>query len=131
MVDYIAPAGPRRSGKRNRRAIATLGMAITVAGLLPACQGPPPNDPTRSAAILGLDGGAVRKLLGEPGLIRRETPAEVWQYRTAGCVLDVVLYDQANGPRVVYAEARTSAAEPAHTDDCLSDVVTAKRSATS
>jgi hypothetical protein len=130
MVDQFAPARPRRTGKLNRRAVA-LGVAITVAGLLSACQASSPSDPTRSAAILGLDSGAVRKLLGEPGLIRRETPAEVWQYRTAGCVLDVVLYDQASGPRVVYAEARTSAAEPAPTDDCLSDVVTAKRSATS
>ena len=131
MVDQFAPARPRRTGKLNRRAVATLGVAIIVAGLLSACQASAPTDPTRSAAILGLDSGAVRKLLGEPGLIRRETPAEVWQYRTAGCVLDVVLYDQASGPRVVYAEARTSAAEPAATDDCLSDVVTAKRSATS
>ena len=131
MVDQFAPARPRRTGKLNRRAVATLGVAIIVAGLLSACQASAPTDPTRSAAILGLDSGAVRKLLGEPGLIRRETPAEVWQYRTAGCVLDVVLYDQASGPRVVYAEARTSAAEPAPTDDCLSDVVTAKRSATS
>ena len=85
----------------------------------------------RSAAILGLDGAEVRLLLGDPGLIRRETPAEVWQYRTAGCVLDVVLYDQESGARGVYAEARTPRAEPAPTDLCLSDVLTTKQSTTS
>jgi hypothetical protein len=132
MLEESAPAGPRRTGKLNQRAVATLGMAVAMGGLLSACQGQPEaSDPVRSAAILGLDSGAVRKLLGEPGLIRRETPAEVWQYRTADCVLDVVLYDHATGPRVAYAEARTSAAEPAPTDACLSDVLTAKQSATS
>jgi len=135
MVDGFAPAGPRRTSKLDRRAVATLGVVFTMGGLLSACQGQPdassPSDPVRSSAILGLDGGAVRKLLGEPGLIRHETPAQVWQYRTAGCILDVVLYDQATGPRVAYAEARTAAAEPARTDDCLSDVLTAKQSTTS
>jgi hypothetical protein len=132
MLEVSAPAGPRRRGKLNERAVATFGAIIAMGGVLAACQAQPgPSDPVRSAAILGLDGGAVRKLLGEPGLIRRETPAEVWQYRTADCVLDVVLYDNATGPRVAYAEARTSAAEPTPTDACLSDVLTTKQSATS
>lgn len=132
MLEESAPAGPQRTGKLNQRAVATLGVVVAMGGLLAACQGQPgTSDPVRSAAILGLDSGAVRKLLGEPGLIRRETPAEVWQYRTTDCVLDVVLYDHATGPRVAYAEARTSAAEPAPTDACLSDVLTAKGSATS
>jgi hypothetical protein len=131
MLERSAPAGPWRRGKLDKRAIPTLGVVI-MGGLLSACQGEPgPSDPVRSAAILGLDSGAVRKLLGEPGLIRRETPAEVWQYRTADCVLDVVLYDHAAGPRVAYAEARTSAAEPTATDTCLSDVLTTRRSTTS
>lgn len=114
-----------------RRQALAAGGAIAFAALLSGCQAASPRDAPGSAAIVGLDGGAVRKLLGEPGLIRRETPAEVWQYRTAGCVLDVVLYDEASGPRVAYAEARTPAAEPAPTDNCLSDVLTKRRTATS
>jgi hypothetical protein len=106
-------------------------VALAIAALLSGCQAAPSDDRAGATAIVGLDGGAVRKLLGEPGLIRRETPAEVWQYRTAGCILDVVLYDQASGPRVAYAEARTPAAQPAPADNCLSAVVTAKEAATS
>jgi hypothetical protein len=132
MLEESAPAGPQRTGTLNRRAVATLGVIFAMGSPLSGCQGQSvTSDPVRSAAILGLDGGAVRKLLGEPGLIRRETPAEVWQYRTADCVLDVVLYDHATGPRVAYAEARTSTAEPAPTDTCLRDVLTTKRSVTS
>jgi hypothetical protein len=99
-------------------------VALAIAALLSGCQAAPSDDRAGATAIVGLDGGAVRKLLGEPGLIRR-------QYRTAGCILDVVLYDQASGPRVAYAEARTPAAQPAPADNCLSDVVTAKEAATS
>jgi hypothetical protein len=127
--------GAARQGRRSRTQsppLAFIGPAIAIIALLSGCQAtPPPPDPIHSASILGLDSGAVRKLLGEPGLIRRETPAEVWQYRTASCVLDVVLYDQASGPRVVYTEARTPTAEPTQADPCLSDVLTTRRSTTS
>ncbi|HUL07507.1 MAG TPA: hypothetical protein VLV76_14310 [Candidatus Acidoferrum sp.] len=127
--------GAARQGRTSRiqaQPPVLFGPAIAIVALLSGCQAtPPPSDPVRSASILGLDSGAVRKLLGEPSLIRRDTPAEVWQYRTASCVLDVVLYDQASGPRVVYTEARTPAAEPTQAGPCLSDVLTTKRSATS
>src|SRR5437867_9484655 len=97
--------GDARHGRTSRmqcQPLTLIGPAIAVIALLSGCQaGPPPPDPVHSASILGLDSGAVRKLLGEPGLIRRDEPAEVWQYRTASCVLDVVLYNQASGRRVV------------------------------
>ena len=131
-MDY--QCGAARHGRRSRvrsQPLALIGPGLAVFALLAGCQADPPPDPVHSASILGLDSGAVRKLLGEPGLIRREEPAEVWQYRTASCVLDVVLYDQASGPRVVYTEARTPTAEPTQADPCLSDVLTTKRSATS
>src|SRR3546814_9329074 len=39
---------------------------------------PPVNDDP--AQLLGLDRDAVSALLGPPDLIRREAPAEIWQY---------------------------------------------------
>lgn len=132
-MDYRYGAAPHgRTSRTQSQPLTIAWPAIAIIALLSGCQAsPPPPDPIHSASILGLDSGAVRKLLGEPGLIRRDTPAEVWQYRTASCVLDVVLYDQASGPRVVYTEARTPTAEPTQADPCLSDVLTTKRSATS
>jgi hypothetical protein len=132
-MQYRYGAAPHgRTSRIQSPPLAIVGPAIAIIALLSGCQAaPPPPDPVHSASILGLDSGAVRKLLGEPGLIRREEPAEVWQYRTASCVLDVVLYGQASGPRVVYTEARTPTAEPTQADPCLSDVLTTKHSATS
>ncbi len=80
------------------------------------------------AEVMGLDRLAVQKLLGDPGMVRREPPGEVWQYRTAACVLDIFLYDQASGARVLYAEARTRTAEPAPTDSCVGHVISTRQS---
>jgi hypothetical protein len=66
------------------------------------------------ASLLGLDRPAVQHLLGEPGLVRRDDPAEVWQYRSRGCVLDVYFYPDRDRLTVAHAEARapTIAGEP-------------------
>lgn len=77
-----------------------------------------------STAVVGLDRSEIEQLLGRLGPMRRESPAEIWQYQTTSRVLDVFLYDEAEGPRVTYVEARnTSAAEPIAADGCLQSVM--------
>ena len=61
--------------------------------------------------------------LGQPSSLRKEAPAEVWQYRAELCVLDIVLYEASDGPSVVYLEARDLYAEPAETAPCLSHLL--------
>lgn len=56
--------------------------------------------------LVGLTGGEVSGLLGRPGFVRRDAPAEIWQYRGADCVLDVFLYTEAGGARVKHVELR-------------------------
>ncbi len=75
---------------------------------------PPAGPPTRLAALRrptpraldGLGPGAVRALLGRPGLRRHDGPARVWQYRTPACVIHVFLYDSPRGPRVRHVSTR-------------------------
>ena len=61
--------------------------------------------------LVGLNGDGLNHLLGKPALLRQEAEVEVWQYRTANCVLHLFLYrDVANSPhRVVHVEAVHSA----------------------
>jgi hypothetical protein len=55
--------------------------------------------------LVGLQRTAVADLFGPPGLLRREPPGEVWQYRRRGCVLHVFLYEAAeSGQRVEHVE---------------------------
>lgn len=110
-------------------------LALSLAG----CQAPqpaaeakiavkPPEEPsakistTAPSSVLGLDPRDLEKLLGMPKLVRRDAPAEVWQYRSEACVLDVFIYRVATGAQVKYAEARTIWAEPAKTDDCVNAI---------
>jgi hypothetical protein len=69
--------------------------------------------------LLGLDHTAVRRALGEPNRIRSEDPAQVWQYVTGDCIVDLYLYSQSTGLKVTYVEARSHSAESAPTGRCL------------
>ena len=51
-------------------------------------------DPAR---WVGGEATVVQAALGDATLRRREPPAEVWQYRTGACVLDLVLYPDGPG----------------------------------
>jgi len=95
--------------------------AGTVLGLLAGC-GSAVSEPPRAAIALpaepamarppaaqpltGLSAAEVVALLGEPDFRRAEPPAELWQYRSADCVLDLFLYGDAAGARVVHSETR-------------------------
>lgn len=50
---------------------------------------------------MGLAAAAVTALLGPPDYRRRDKPAEIWQYRNDGCVLDIFLYSAAGAPAKV------------------------------
>jgi len=59
------------------------------------------------ARLVGLDDATLKLLLGMPGLIRREPPAEVWRYTGKNCTLHLFLYRGPTGTyRVLHAEAR-------------------------
>jgi hypothetical protein len=75
-----------------------------------------PADPE---AILGLAPDALERLLGRPELVRRDAPAEVWQYRSASCVVDLYLYPERASYRVAYIEARDRSAAGMTPERCF------------
>jgi hypothetical protein len=68
---------------------------------------------------MGLGPDRLETLLGEPGLIRREGEAAIWQYRDDTCVLDLFLYEEGAGPVVTYVEARGQDGIRTETRPCL------------
>lgn len=86
---------------------------------------PPINDDP--GQLLGLDRSGLSALLGDPALIRREDPAEIWQYVTAGCVFDVVLYANGSGYAVSYSEARDASAAVQAPRPCLNRLLRARQ----
>ena len=77
-----------------------------------------------SRDLLGLSGDSVRGLMGSPGLVRKEAPAEVWQYLSNRCSLLVYLYPDGNTPRVRHAETLARARNTNVADeDCMNELV--------
>jgi hypothetical protein len=86
------------------------------------------DDPER---LIGLGPNAVYELLGTPELVRRESPAQIWQYRGESCVFDVVLYDEPLGSEVTYVEARDGRGNVGETRACLNQLLRARLAAAS
>ena len=86
---------------------------------------PAPPPPPATGDFLGLVPDGVTGLLGQPRLVRREKPAEVWQYASDTCVLHVFLYgdDAGNGLHVDHLEATDLQGARASTDQCLAVLV--------
>jgi hypothetical protein len=123
-------------GSRSAAEIGDKGLAATTGGRGPrvlfatlllglmvgACSTPPPQDAPRLTAatpiqpvttrhpilpaLTGLSAAEVVGLFGEPDFRRGEAPAELWQYRSADCVLDLFLYRDLSGTHVVHTETR-------------------------
>lgn len=128
---------PRFSGSRLSafRRLALLGLC-----LLPvACGGPQATQDQTSAYIMpgvpkrapikavpkeqdltGRPPATVSALLGEPTYIRREQPAEVWQYVTGRCVLDITFYPETDQTRTSkWIESRDMGGRRMAVPDCL------------
>lgn len=75
-------------------------------------------------SLIGLDRTGLTSTLGQPRMLRHEAPAEIWQYRSRSCVLDVFLYEDPSGlETVTHLEARNNLAEAVAMDRCMGSVL--------
>jgi hypothetical protein len=73
--------------------------------------------------LIGLDHATVRRALGDPLRIRKEQPAQVWQYATGDCVVDLYFYMLDGALKVTFVEARSHSAEAEPTGRCLKSLL--------
>lgn len=125
------------SSRQRPAPFRTWMKALTLAAMplsLAACQSSAPADMAKlrpAAAIISSDGNAfiglshdeLANALGTPQMVRKEAPAEVWQYGGADCVVDFYLYDTDGQLRVAYVEARDMRAASAPTDRCVTSLL--------
>lgn len=96
--------------------------------------------------LVGLKPEEVKQILGSPALVRHDSPAQIWQYRSRDCVLDLFLYpppaagEAARAAKsaaseaaktVVYFELRGRNPKQAADDACFNALVAAARAARS
>lgn len=122
---------------------ASMLFAASMAAMVSACASAPPPAPTALApqddvrvaslansseftTLGGISSAAVKRLLGEPDLRRLEPPAEIWQYRSADCVLEVFLYRDQGQYRVAYAETHDRGLVRVSQSSCYVSIVAAR-----
>lgn len=133
---------PGQIGPRHFRRIALVGVSIVVAacqstGALDGAGASSSNPASESAklqpaalilsgdpaAFIGLGDDELARALGEPRQVRKDAPAEIWQYSGADCVVDFYLYEGDGGLEVAYLEARNPAADATPTDRCVKSLL--------
>jgi hypothetical protein len=128
---------PGQIGRTEYRWIALAGaMLLATACQSPASLGPASPESKRASAqpaapilsndtssFIGLGGDDLSRALGQPKFVRKDAPAEIWQYSGADCVVDFYLYAGASGLSVAYLEARDRAAESTPADRCVKSLM--------
>jgi hypothetical protein len=127
---------PGHHGLRVFRWLALTGAALAIA----ACQSIGALDSTSSskranaqpaapilssdpATFIGLGDADLSRALGQPKQVRKDAPAEIWQYSGADCVVDFYLYDGEGGLTVAYLEARDPTAAATPFDRCVNSLM--------
>ncbi|CCG41665.1 hypothetical protein [Magnetospirillum molischianum] len=77
--------------------------------------------------LKGLTSADVERRFGPPSFRRADAPAEMWQYRTRTCSLDLFLYREQNkGITVSHAAVRGPSGAAVGETDCLKAVQSAR-----
>lgn len=82
---------------------------------LPDATGPKSVD---GPGLIGLATGEVEGLLGHPRFVRRDGPAQLWQYGTKACTLNLFFYPEASVLKVRHFELRDRNATLAPAGGC-------------
>ncbi len=59
-------------------------------------------------------------IMGAPDFVRRDGPAQIWQYRAENCVLDLFLYGQNDDSQVRHVELRERVPGVEPVEQCFS-----------
>ena len=129
-ADKVASGAARRPG-------VLLSLALSLALTLAACAHDdgaglaPASGSAPLRALTGLAPYQVAALYGQPDFRRTDPPAEVWQYRSADCVLDLYFYSENGGEQLVFAQSRPRSLEQnAAAGSCLDGDAAALRART-
>jgi hypothetical protein len=78
-----------------------------------------------AAGLVGQSAAKVMSLMGTPDLTRQEHPAELWQYTSKRCVLNLFLYNHESGQQKInHADLRSrDPSRPIAPDFCLKEII--------
>lgn len=71
------------------------------------------------ASLVGMTGGRISALFGQPVFVRRDAPGEFWRYRGKSCVLELFFYPKGGAQRVDHIETRAGTGKALNRADCV------------
>ncbi|HTH16817.1 MAG TPA: hypothetical protein VL974_09210 [Magnetospirillum sp.] len=80
-----------------------------------------PGGEAEPSRLKGLSPTQVRAVLGKPMFTRRDAPAEIWQYRSRACTIDLFLYDEGGSQTVTHVAVRSQ--QPVNESQCMGELV--------
>jgi len=104
----------------NPDAAATLAPGVRQAG----GRKPPRFNPEE---FVGYKPDGLLPILGAPDFVRRDGPAQIWQYREKNCVFDVFLYREGDSARVNHVELRERGATNEPAEACFARMRTLRK----
>lgn len=79
--------------------------------------------PAEVPKLIGLASRDVEGLLGQPRFVRRDGPAQIWQYGSDACTVNLFLYREGPAFKVRHVEYRNRNADLASSGGCDGPVV--------
>ena len=107
-----------------------LGILTVIALVMAGCAAPAKKEIVSERAkiiateLLGKPTPWVSEHLGQPSFKRLEGTAEIWQYKTSECILNIFIYQDFEGEqrRVLHFDARDQSAKPTGRDACINSI---------
>jgi hypothetical protein len=134
LATLIGPPQKRAEGTPAHGAMPAAVSASVEPGSAPARAGASPAAVVANATtavrpplkdvreLIGLKRDQIQARLGDPAFRRRDAPAEIWQYRSPLCVLDLFLYRDGTAMRVTDAALRPRDGRELPATTCLSSL---------
>ncbi len=91
--------------------------------LTPGATNAPLEPVPELGSLMGLAVPEITALLGNPQFQRMDAPAELWQYRQNGCVLDLFLYPSSAGLALDHLETRHLKTASGDAQECFAAMV--------
>jgi hypothetical protein len=84
----------------------------------------PPIIVPSQQSLMGTGPDSLTRIFGEPSFVRRDPPAQLWQYKTTACIMDLYLYENTSQLYALsHLEIRTTNFAYDNYEDCARQIL--------
>lgn len=114
-----APPTQDAPATRDGQSMATRAESPAATPATTTARSAPQQAAINPASLVGMTGGRISALFGQPVFVRRDAPGEFWRYRGTSCVLELFFYPEDGAQRVDHIETRAGTGKALNRADCI------------